>query len=432
MLRAMPPPIAPLPSATATRTFFGPWVVRGAFVMAMFGWGLGFYGLPVYLQAVVARTGWPITWVSAAITVHYLVGALVITQLPRWHARFGVGPVAVVGASVATLGIVGWALCDQRWQLMVAALASGAGWVTMAAFAVNAAIAPWFVRTRPRALAQAYNGASVGGVVFAPLWVAMIGWFGFATAAWLIGLTAVAVMAVLAASVLAATPASKGQHPDGDATAAAAPPHASAPARARLWRERRFQTLAAGMALGLVAQSGLFAHLFALLVPVLGHQQAGWTMGMATACAIGGRYAAVWALTHLPDRRTVAAAAYGVQLAGTVLLIVAPSGAVVLLLLAVALFGSNIGNATSLPPLIAQQEFAAGEVPRVVALIVATAQATYAFAPALLGALLAATGGTAPSVGHGTVPLLVATAGVQVLAIGCFLAGRTRARAVSI
>ena len=49
------------------------------------------------------------------------------------------------------------------------------------------------------------------------------------------------------------------------------------------------------------------------------------------------------------------------------------------------LFGAGIGNATSLPPLIAQSEFAR-DVARV-PLIVAIAQAAYAFAPAIFGAL---------------------------------------------
>ena len=56
-----------------------------------------------------------------------------------------------------------------------------------------------------------------------------------------------------------------------------------------------------------------------------------------------------------------------------------------LLLLGVILFGVGIGNATSLPPLIAQTEFVKDDVPRVVALIVGIAQGTFAFAPAAFG-----------------------------------------------
>ena len=421
---------APVPRA---RPFHGPRVVRGAFVLALFGWGIGFYGPPVYMHAVVARTGWSVAWVSAAVTVHFLFGALVVARLPRWHARFGVGPVALAGACVATVGVLGWAGCRAPWQLMGAALLSGAGWVAMGAVAVNAAIAPWFERTRPAALAKAYNGASIGGVVFSPLWVALIGALGFAGAALWVGLATIAVVALLARAVFAATPARLQQRPDGDAaachteSAAAATPAIPALPGRQLWRDRAFRSLALGMALGLFAQVGLLAHLFTLLVPVVGAQPAGWLMGLATACAIGGRHVAAHALPMQADRRRVAALGYGVQAIGTLLLSMADGSSAVPIVIAVVLFGSGIGNATSLPPLIAQAEFARADVQRVVALIVAMGQATYAFAPALLGLLLVATAGGAARIGQGTGALLAAVAVVQLLAIACFVWGRRRA-----
>ena len=52
---------------------------------------------------------------------------------------------------------------------------SGAGWGGMSAAAINAIVSPWFVRSRPAALGLAYNGGSIGGVIFSPLWVAAIG-----------------------------------------------------------------------------------------------------------------------------------------------------------------------------------------------------------------------------------------------------------------
>jgi MFS family permease len=411
----------------AATPFFGGRVVRAAFVLAMFGWGIGFYGPPVYLHAVIERTGWPLAWVSSAVTVHYLFGALVVAQLPRLHARFGVGATAVMGAALATLGVLGWATCSRPWQLFAAALLSGGGWVTMGAVAVNAIVAPWFVRTRPAALAKAYNGASIGGVVFSPLWVALIGAWGFVHAALAVGLVTIAAMAVLGKTVFAVTPERLGQSADGGALpvpqgVSSAVPVPSLPG-ALLWRERRFQTLAAGMAIGLFAQIGLLAHLFGLLVPVLGAHAAGWAMGFATACAIGGRYAVAWVMPHHANRRAVAAAAYGVQWIGTLLLCVVDSTQVALIVLSIALFGSGIGNATSLPPLIAQQEFARDDVARVVALIVAIAQATYAFAPALFGALLQASSGGAARIGHGAGAFLATVAAVQLLAIGCFVMG---------
>ncbi|HAP26229.1 MAG TPA: MFS transporter, partial [Achromobacter sp.] len=86
----------------------------------------------------------------------------------------------------------------------------------------------------------------------------------------------------------------------------------------------------------------------------------------------------------------------------------------------VVLFGSGIGNATSLPPLIAQTEFAREQAARVVPLIVALSQGAYAFAPAAFGALrtwLQPTGLTLPG-------FLAVAALLQAAAIACFAAGR--------
>ena len=58
---------------------------------------------------------------------------------------------------------------------------------------------------------------------------------------------------------------------------------------------------------------------------------------------------------------------------------------IALLLAGVVLFGLGFGNATSLPPLIAQVEFVKDDVTRAVALVVGIAQAAYAFAPATFG-----------------------------------------------
>ena len=83
-------PLTPASSHPA-KPFFGPWVIRSAFTLAVFGWGMGFYGPSIYLHAVMHRTGWALTVVCAALTVHYLFGAPVVTQLLRLHRRFGVG-----------------------------------------------------------------------------------------------------------------------------------------------------------------------------------------------------------------------------------------------------------------------------------------------------------------------------------------------------
>jgi hypothetical protein len=97
-----------------------------------------------------------------------------------------------------------------------------------------------------------------------------------------------------------------------------------------------------------------------------------------------------------------------------------------LLLFGVALFGMGFGNATSLPPLIAQVEFASADVGRIVSLIIAVSQGSYAFAPAAFGVIRALSAPISPSPA-GAAPLVFAAAAcVQGLAICCFLLGRRR------
>ncbi len=415
---------------TQNARFYGWRVVGAAFVLAIFGLGMGFHGPAIYLHAVHEKTGWPLSLISMAVTVHFLVGAIVVANLPALYRRFGIPAVTKAGALILAAGILGWALAAAPWQLFAASLLSGAGWIAMGVAAVNAIVSPWFVRGRPAALAMAYNGGNLGGVVFSPLWAMTIGLFGFPAAAAAIVSVMALTMWVLSDQVFSRTPQGMGMRPDGDGDTAPHPSVTSPAARplpgSMLWRDRQFLTLAAGMALGLFAQIGLIVHLFSLLVPALGESQAGLAMALITAMAIAGRTLIGWALPAGTDWRLVAAVSYAVQIAGSLTLLGAAGTSIPLLYLGIVLFGLGFGNGTWLPPLIAQVEFVPDEVARVVALIVAVAQGSYAFAPAIFG-LIRDWNALATSADSGAAPVLFGGAAlIQGLAIAAFLAGRRK------
>lgn len=421
-------PMTPTLRPQAPRAFYGTTVVRAAFVLAIFGWGVGFYSPAIFLHAVIARTGWALPLVSAAVTFHFLFGAGVVACLPRIHARLGVAATTAAGCAALAVGLLGWALAAQPWQLFMAAMLTGGGWVTMGAAGINAIISPWFVRGRPLALAKAYNGASLGGVIFSPLWGALIAVMGFTAATVLVGGAMLAIVVCLCFCVIAQTPEHMGQQPDGDAPGTPARSITSAHAKPLpgrlLWRDRSFRTLAAAMALSLFAQAGLITHLYSLLVSALSTQGAGLAMALATACAIGGRTVVGKFMPADADRRVVASVSYAVQIAGSLLLACAAEHQTALILLGVVLFGVGIGNATSLPPLVAQVEFVKEDVPRVVALIVAMSQGLWALAPATFALLLVTANGSPAHLGAGTGLYFGATVLLQLAAIACMLGGR--------
>lgn len=384
-----------------------------AFTVAVFAWGVGFYGPSVFLQTLHTTRGWPISIISAAITSHFLLSAAIVAYLPELHRRFGVAKSTIAGVALSALGICAWASVVAPWQLFAAALLSGAGWAATSGAAINAMVAPWFERDRPKALSFALNGASVGGVIFTPLWVALIERLGFLPAALAVAITMVAVIWPLAARFLRQGPADLGLAPDGQTVAALARREAPALSRSALLRDKRFATISAAFALGLFAQIGLFAHLITRLAPELGMGGAAAAVSLTTICAVLGRTLLGWCIGER-DRRIAAAANFVVQAIG-VLLLSFGSGHTVLAL-ACVLFGLGVGNLISLPPLIAQREFQRADVGTVVALVTAINQAVFALAPAAFGVLRDASASY-------SVPFALA-AGAEIVAAMIVLAGR--------
>lgn len=149
-------------------------------------------------------------------------------------------------------------------------------------------------------------------------------------------------------------------------------------------------------------------------------------MAMVTACSVAGRTLVSQIIGTTARRRHVAAASYAMQAVGTAMLLSMDTNNGPLVILGLVLFGLGIGNATSLPPMVAQQEFEPALVAPVVARSVAVSQALYAFAPTTFAALLIPVGDLAPRIGTGTTAYFAAVFLVQLLAIAALLSGSRR------
>jgi MFS family permease len=400
--------------------FFGWSVAWSAFTIAVFAWGIGFYGPSVFLQSLHESRGWPISQISMAVTAHFLLSAIVIACLPEIHRRLGIARTTFLGAAATAAGLILWSTAREPWQLFVAAIPSAAGWAMTSGAALNAMVAKWFDRDRPMAIALAFNGASGGGVLFVPIWVYLIRSIGFPSAALLVAGSMVAVVAYLCVSFLAKSPDDMGLAPDGDASHPSARRPKPRRSRAEIVRSVRFITISAAFSLGLFAQIGLLAHLVVRLAPEVGIEHAGLLVSLATVCAIIGRtVAGKWIGEH--DRRFAAAINFAVQIGGVLLLIFSSGSAG--LTLGCVLFGLCIGNLTSLPPLIVQKEFDREDVVTVVALIIAINQGVFAFAPAIIGVLRDTTA-------NYQLPFAL-IAVIQLLAMVIILIGRSSIRATS-
>ena len=363
----------------------GWWVVACAFLVAVFGWGFGFYGIGVFLAELVERRGWSTASVASAVTVLYLVGAALIAMIASVFERFG--PRVIVLAGMTAMGTAAIALTrvTQPWQLYLVFPLMAAGWAAMSGAALNLIVAPWFERRRGLAISLAFNGAAVGGVVLVPALVFLIHRLGFTPAV----VTLVGIMAVtltpLVLGLLARGPDAVGLGPDGDAPAPrplAGGARGGAPTPRAFLRTAHFWAVALLFTLGLTAQISVIIHQVSFLRPTLGVAGAAWAVSLTSTCAVVGRIAVGLVVDRL-NTRGIIAGNFLLQAASVALMLAASGPAQ--LYVACVMFGLGVGNTTSLPSVIVQAEFPPEAFGRVVSAIIAINQFTYSFGPGVLG-----------------------------------------------
>src|SRR5205809_6379408 len=180
------------------RYFYGWTVVGATFVMAMFSFGLGFYGLTVYLASLQRLHGWSASTVSAPVTVYYVAGALLTAATSGLYERLGPRAVVIGGSIAMVSGVAALGVVARPWQLYPVFLVMSVGWGAMSGAAINVILAPWWQRRRGLAVSLAFNGATLGGVIVVPALIALVGWLGFARA-----LTIAALVLLVALPVIA-------------------------------------------------------------------------------------------------------------------------------------------------------------------------------------------------------------------------------------
>ena len=378
---------------------FAGWIVVGvAFLVATFAFGIGFYGVGLYMVVLHDRLGWPVSLISMAITGYYVLSAAMITVVGDAFDRYGARRVLLVAIGGLATGVLLVASTAHAWQLGLGLAVMAVGWAGMSGAGINAIVAPWFERKRGLAVSMAMNGATCGGVLIVLLWAVLIPRLGLLGAALVVVSVMLVVLVPLVGLFMHRGPEVLGLGPDGDSRpAAVAPAGSTAPVgassgaprevaaplrRVALVRTRRFWTISAAFALGLLAQVGFITHQVAYLSPRLGREGAALAVSLTTLAAIVGRLATGVFVDRI-DRRRAASGNFALQALAVFAMIRWPS--VPVLYLGCVIFGLGVGNMTTFPSLIVQVEYPKEHFRRVVSLVVAINQFTFAFGPALLG-----------------------------------------------
>src|SRR5262249_6050019 len=107
-----------IPHRTRPKLYHGWLVVAAAFLVATYGFGLGFYGVGVYLVTLNALHGWPIAQLSTAITAYYVLGATVLfCFVGSLYERYGARKIVLLGAAALAGGGVLLPLGGAVWAI---------------------------------------------------------------------------------------------------------------------------------------------------------------------------------------------------------------------------------------------------------------------------------------------------------------------------
>ena len=369
-------------------------VVLACFLVALFLFGFGLNGHGVYVAELQRLRGWPAALISGASTLTFLLSNVFATFTSDLIARFGPRRLILLGIAALAASTTLLAFAREPWQLYAAFILMSFGWIGMGTVVIATIVSFWFERRRGLAISLAFNGASLGGVVVAPILVLLVEEVGFSAAM----LTATAVMVVILVPVVVAwigprpPSADPAERETQYSSSSRMPAAATDISRAIIVRQLAFWTISVPFALALVAQIGFIVHQIALLEPKIGRPGAGFAVALTTAMAVIGRLCLGMVVDRL-NPRLVTAASLASQAAA--LLTITQTDDPTVLLAAGAVFGFSIGNLITLPPLIIHREFDAAAFAVVMGLSSAISGTVGALGPGLVGLVRSWSGGYA-------------------------------------
>lgn len=364
--------------------FYGWWIVAACMISALVGNALGLFGAGVYLHEVVTVNGWTTGLVSGAITLFYILSALLLIPVGGAIKRFGPRPITAIAAVALAGGVIEIGRASAPWQVYVAFLLMGIGWAGLSTTAVATTLAPWFERHQGRATSIASLGASLGGMIGAPLLLFGIARIGFASTTLAAGALAMAVLLPLAGLVLRHRPQDMGLLPDGLSPVTATKIDLPIWTGRTALRTLALRSVMATFGIGMMVQIGFLTHQITLLALAVSPTAASMTVSATAVAALLGRLALAKFADQIDARLTtsavllIAAGALGAMAAF-------PDPAI--LIAASIVIGLTVGNVTTLSPIIVRREFGAQQFGTIFGIASCGIQLIAALGPSFYGLL---------------------------------------------
>jgi MFS family permease len=345
------------------RSFPGWRVVAGCFFVLLVNAGLAFYGLSVYLNAFSKEQDWPLSSISFAVTIFFIVGGLFGLVAARLIARYDVRAVIIAGAVICGGSLAAVGQVTSQWQLYVAYAVFAIGYALCGLVPTTTVVTRWFHRKRSVALSVASTGLSVGGIVLTPVAKRLIDDNGLAASTPWLGLIFVAVTVPVTLLLVRPDPVADGFAPDGERLAVgAAPPPAAGTTYADALPTRFYRAVTYGYVLVLGSQVGGIQQLVKLVEDRTDERIAQFAITALAATSVVARLVGGRLVTSMPMMRftVVVAALQTVALIGVGL-----SQSTLLIFVSIVLFGMTIGNLLMMQPLLIAERFGVLDYPRI-------------------------------------------------------------------
>jgi len=378
------------------RWFYG-WYIAIACSLLMFvGVGVGYYGLPIFLQPLKEEHGWTTTQVSWAPAIYFCVSGLTSAFIGPYIDKYGPNRFMLVGTIVngISAGFIG--LVDHLFLLYLVYFVFAVAFGMSSGIAVNAIMTRWFVRKRALAMSISSTGVSLGGVILAPVASKLVDAGGLELATPILGALVLVVALPVILFVLVFEPRQMGLTPDGDseATAASRPAMAAqyrAWTRAEALRTVSFWAIFVAFLMVLVAQTGYIIHQVTFLEERLGSRnEAAFTLSVTAGGSIIARLI-VGIFADGIDRRLLTIILFAVQ--GTCILFIIHTENIAATWALTLIFGLTIGNVYMMQSLLVGEIFGMVSFGAVFGLISLAGQAGSGIGPIGVGILHDQTGG---------------------------------------
>jgi MFS family permease len=343
--------------------FPGWWVVGGCFIVLTVSSGLGFYGLAVYLNAFSNEKGWPLSTISLATTMFFVVGGFVGVFVARWIARWDVRFVIVGGGVVGGIALAGLGRVEEQWQLFVVYAVFACGWAAAGLVPATTVVTRWFHTRRSVALSVASTGLSAGGILITPFAKQLLDTQGLADGMPWLGVLFVVGIVPAAWFLVRPDPELEGWAPDGvRRQAGEIPPPPTGTPLAEAVRARFFVFVTLGFVLAFAAQVGGIQQLVKLVEDRTDPRTAQFALTAIAATSVVARLIGGRVVRHVPMMRFTVA--LGV-LQGVALLLLGLATSTWLLFTSIVLFGITIGNILMLHPLLIAERFGVRDYSRI-------------------------------------------------------------------